>query len=69
LAIGRVLTHAPNRNNSLSPSKRGEGWGEGFELVNIGLLTPSLSSLREEREKNGACVEMHTEPYTISFGH
>jgi pyridinium-3,5-biscarboxylic acid mononucleotide sulfurtransferase len=27
------------------------GWGEGFELVNIGLLTPALSSLREEREK------------------
>jgi len=45
------LTPAPNGNNSLSPSKRGEGWGEGFVLVNIGLLTPALSSLREAREK------------------
>ena len=33
------------------PAKRGEGWGEGFELVNICLLTPPLSSLSEEREK------------------
>ena len=53
---GRNLTHAPNGNNPLSPPKRGEGWGEGFVLVNIGLLTPALSSLREEREKNGAGV-------------
>jgi hypothetical protein len=45
------LTPAPNGNNSLSPPKRGEGWGEGFVLVNIGLLTPPLSSLRAEREK------------------
>jgi len=45
------LIPAPNGNNSLSPSKRGEGWGEGFVLVNIGLLTPALSSLREAREK------------------
>jgi len=54
------LTYAPNGNNSLSPSKRGEGWlvapkpgeggGEGFVLV-IGLLPPALSSLREAREK------------------
>jgi hypothetical protein len=27
-------------------------------LANIGLLTPALSSLREEREKNSACVKM-----------
>src|ERR1039458_3541834 len=35
-----------------SPRPNGEGaGGEGFVLVNIGLLTPALSSLREEREK------------------
>jgi hypothetical protein len=28
-------------------------------LVNIGLLTPALSSLREAREKNGAGIKMH----------
>ena len=45
------MTHKPNEHNSLSPSKRGEGWGEGFVHVNIGLLTPALSSFGEEREK------------------
>jgi hypothetical protein len=34
--IGYILTPAPNGNNTLSPSKRGEGWGEGYVLVNIG---------------------------------
>jgi hypothetical protein len=33
--------------DSLSPPKRGEGWGEGFlRTASIGLLTPTLSSLR-----------------------
>jgi len=45
------LTPAPNGNNSLAPPKRGEGWGEGFVFVNIGLLTLPFSSLRAEREK------------------
>jgi len=58
---GCILTHAPNGNNSLSPPKRGEGWGEGIVLVNIGLLTPALSSLREAREKNSAGVKMRPE--------
>jgi hypothetical protein len=40
-------------NSSLAPPKRGEGWGEGFVLENIGLLTPPLASLSEKREKNG----------------
>jgi hypothetical protein len=56
--IGCKLTHALNGNNSLSPPKRGEGWGEGFVLLNIGLLSPALSSLREAREKNSAGVKM-----------
>jgi len=67
------LTHAPNGNNSLSPSKRGEGWlvapkpgedgGKGFELVNIGFLAPALSSLREEREKKWCvCQDMPNRP-------
>jgi hypothetical protein len=56
--VGVHLTHASNGNNSLSPSKRVEGWGEGFVLVNISLLTPPLSSLKEAREKNGAGVKM-----------
>jgi len=37
-----------------SPRPSGEqGRGEGFILENIGLLTPPLFSLSEEREKNG----------------
>jgi hypothetical protein len=33
-----------------------EGWR--FVLVNIGLLTPALSSFGEEREKDVACVKL-----------
>jgi hypothetical protein len=55
---GCIYTPAPNGNDSLSPSKRGEGWGEGFVLVNIGLLTPALFSLKKAREKNGAGFKM-----------
>jgi hypothetical protein len=71
---GWILTHAPNGNNSLSPSKRGEGWlvapkpgeggGAGFELVNIGLLTPALSfpqSGRRRGRKNGVCQDVTRE--------
>jgi hypothetical protein len=51
------LTHAPNGNNSLSPFKRGEGWGEGFELINISLLTPGPLLLEEgEGEKMVQCA-------------
>ena len=61
-----VLTPTPNGNNSLSPSKRGEGWGEGFVLVNIGLLTPALSSLREAREKKWCvCHDATIKPLTL----
>jgi hypothetical protein len=52
------LIPAPNENNSLSPPNGERAGGEGFELVNIGLLTPALSSLREAREINGACVKL-----------
>jgi hypothetical protein len=37
---------------SLSPPKRGEGWGEGILSKTVGLLTPALSSSKEEREEN-----------------
>ena len=61
---GRLLTPAPIGYNSLSPPERGEGWGEGFDsnlpaylqLENYGLLCPALSSIGEEREKNGAAI-------------
>ncbi len=36
LLVWCILTYVPNGNNSLSPPKRGEGWGEGFKTVNIG---------------------------------
>ena len=48
----------PNKNNSLSPPNGERAGGEGFVLVNIGLLTPALSSLWEEREKKCAGIEM-----------
>jgi hypothetical protein len=52
--------HMHQMKTTPSPRPSGERAGEkGFEPVNIGLLTPSLSSLGGgEGEKNGACVQM-----------
>jgi hypothetical protein len=45
--------------DSLFPPERGEGGVRGFYLGNNGLLTPTLSSFGEEREKKGGDVRMH----------
>jgi hypothetical protein len=40
----RVWVHFDTRTERKQlplPAKRGEGWGEGFVLVNISLLTPA----------------------------
>ena len=53
---GCSLTHAPNRNYSLSPSKRGEGWGRGVRDCKILAPHPAPLLLGGGEGENSARV-------------
>ena len=55
-------------NNTLFPSKRGEGWGEGFVLVNIG-SSPRPSPRLARRGRKLFCGTVLTVPLQAGLTH